>query len=176
MARPYQPSLLRLLHVPTALLVVGLWITGLIVNAVYDGRGLRLPPGFGGVDWIDVHGSLGVALVLLTSLFVPYALTVGRSRLRRASNLLPLLALLLSVGSGLLMAEDEVRGGVTDTLFYGLHLTGWGLMALAVLLHLAGVLRRGGWSLASSMFRADLRAADRPADWAGQLHRHFLRR
>jgi hypothetical protein len=34
--------------------------------------------------------------------------------------MIPLLALLLSVGSGLLMAEDEVRNGATGGLVYGL--------------------------------------------------------
>lgn len=144
MARPYQPALLRLLHLPTALLVAGLWLTGLLILGIHDGRWFQLPADFVVVDWIDVHGSLGVPLVLLVTLFVPYALTVGRARLRKAANLLPLLALLLSVGSGLLMAEDEVRNGATGGLVYGLHLGGWVVMGLAVLLHLGGALRRGG--------------------------------
>lgn len=175
MPRPYQPSLLRLLHIPTALLVVGLWLTGLMVLGVYDGRWFRLPAAFASVDWIDVHGSLGVPLVLLATLFVPYALSVGRARLKQAANLVPLLALLLSVGSGLLMQEDRVRQGATAGLAYGLHLTGWAVMGVAVLLHLVGVLRRGGWPLAASMFRADLRQGDRPVDWPAQLRRHFQR-
>jgi hypothetical protein len=175
MARPYQPALLRLLHLPTALLVAGLWLTGLLILGIHDGRWFRLPADFVVVDWIDVHGSLGVPLVLLVTLFVPYALTVGRARLRKAANLLPLLALLLSVGSGLLMAEDEVRNGATGGLVYGLHLGGWVVMGLAVLLHLGGALRRGGVPLAASMFRADLRPGDRPGDWGAQLRRHFRR-
>ena len=125
MARPYQPSLLRLLHIPTALLVTGLWLTGFVILGVYDGRWFRLPAAFGSVDWIDVHGTLGVPLVLLATLFVPYALSVGRARLKKAANLVPLLALVLSVGSGLLMQENLVRDGVTGGLAYGLHLTGW---------------------------------------------------
>jgi hypothetical protein len=73
------------------------------------------------------------------------------------------------------MAEDEVRNGATGGLVYGLHLSGWVVMGLAVLLHLGGALRRGGWPLAASMFRADLRPGDRPGDWAAQLRRHFRR-
>lgn len=175
MARPYQPSLLRLLHIPTALLVAGLWLSGLLILGVNDGRWFRLPAAFTAVDWIDVHGSLGVPLVLLITLFVPYALSVGRARLAKAANLLPLLALLLSVGTGLLMQEEEVRAGGAGGLVYGLHLSGWGVMALAVLWHLGGVLRRGGWPLAASMFRVDLRVGDRPRDWPAQLRRHFRR-
>ena len=44
MARaPYQPSLLRLLHGVTALLVLGAWLSGLFVYSRYDGRWGRLP-------------------------------------------------------------------------------------------------------------------------------------
>ncbi|MFO0039742.1 MAG: cytochrome b/b6 domain-containing protein [Synechococcaceae cyanobacterium] len=175
MARPYQPSLLRLLHIPTALLVAALWLTGLVILGVYDGRWFRLPADFGSVDWIDVHGSLGVPLVLLVALFVPYALSLGRARLRQAGNLVPLLALLLSVGTGLLMREDEVRGGGVGGPIYSLHVSGWVVMGIAVLLHLGGVMRRGGIPLAASMFRLDLRSGDRPSDWPSQLIRHFRR-
>jgi hypothetical protein len=174
MARsPYQPSLLRLLHVPTALLVGALWFSGLVVHGLHDGRGFRLPAGFGGIDWIDLHGSFGVPLVLLTTVFVPYSLSLGRALLRRPTNLLPLLALLLAVGSGLLMREDEVRVGQTANLVYATHLAGWGLMSLAVLLHLANTLARGGWPLALSMFRIQMRTGDRPSDWPAQLRRHL---
>jgi hypothetical protein len=172
---PYQPSLLRLLHIPTALLVAALWLSGLIVYGLHDGRGFRLPAGFAGIDWIDLHGSVGIPLVLLTSLFAPYCLSLGRPLLRRPGNLLPLLGLLFSVGSGLLMREDEVRVGETANLIYAAHLAGWALMTLAVLLHLVTTLRRGGWPLALSMFRTQLRNGDRPGDWPSQLRRHFRR-
>ena len=43
MPRPYQPSLLRLLHGPTALLVPLAWITGLLAYSAHDGRFGRLP-------------------------------------------------------------------------------------------------------------------------------------
>jgi len=172
---PYQPSLLRLLHAPTALLVVALWLSGLVVYGLHDGRGFQLPAGFGGVDWIDLHGSFGVPLVLLTTVFVPYSLSLGRALLRRPTNLLPLLALLLAVGSGLLMREDEVRAGQTANLIYTAHLAGWVLVTLAVVLHLANTLGRGGWPLALSMFRAQVRNGDRPVDWPSQLRRHFRR-
>ncbi|MEB3256247.1 MAG: cytochrome B [Synechococcaceae cyanobacterium] len=173
--RPYQPSLLRLLHVPTVLLVVALWLSGLVILAIHDSRLALLPRGFAGVDWIDVHGSLGVPLVLLLTLFAPYALSVGRPLLRRPANLLPLLALLLSVGSGLLMRESEVRSGLTGGPVVALHVGGWVVMALAVLLHVGGVLRRGGWPLAASMFQTAVRTGDHPADWPAQLRRHFRR-
>jgi hypothetical protein len=48
-------------------------------------------------------------------------------------------------------------------------------MSLAVLLHLANTLARGGWPLALSMFRIQMRTGDRPSDWPAQLRRHLRR-
>ena len=58
---PYQPSLLRLLHGATALLVPLTWCTGVLVYSAEDGRWGRLPFTLPG-DWIDIHGTVGVAL------------------------------------------------------------------------------------------------------------------
>ncbi|MFN5162964.1 MAG: cytochrome B [Cyanobacteriota bacterium] len=174
MPRPYQPSLLRLLHAPTALVVAGCWLSGLLVYLVYDGRWARLPLA-ASTDWIDVHGSLGVLLVLVFCVFAPYALTVGRVRLLRLANALPLAALTLSIGTGLLMSENSVRAGELDTFVYRLHLAGWLGMGLAVAFHLAAVFARGGWPLARSMFSLPLQRGDRPADWPDQLRRAFRR-
>ncbi len=174
MASPYQPSLLRLLHGLVMLVVGGSWLSGLVVHGVHDGRLLRLPPDFPG-EWVDIHGSLGVVLVLLFTVFAPYALSVGRARLRRPANAVALLALALAIGSGLLMSEEQVRLGQLDTLAYRLHLSAWGLLSLAVLAHLIGVLRRGGPAFALSMLSPALRPGDRPADWPEQLRRHFRR-
>ena len=79
MPRPYQPSLLRLLHGGTAFLTLGSWISGLFVYSLHDGRWGRLPfapPG----EWIDLHGSIGVALLPLAVLFGLYAFSLGRQR------------------------------------------------------------------------------------------------
>ena len=105
MARPYQPSLLRLLHGGTALLVLGCWLSGLFVYSRYDGRWGRLPFTPAG-DWIDLHGLIGVGLLVLALPFVAYAFSLGRARLRRATNSLTLAALALAMGSGKLMEED----------------------------------------------------------------------
>ena len=43
MPRPYQPSLLRLLHGATALLALAAWLSGLVVYSSFDGRWGRLP-------------------------------------------------------------------------------------------------------------------------------------
>jgi uncharacterized membrane protein YhaH (DUF805 family) len=110
MPRPYQPSLLRLLHGATALLVPLAWLTGFVVYSTYDGRFGRLPFTLAG-EWIDIHGTVGVLLWPLALLLALYAITAGRLRLRQPANALALLALILAVGSGKLMQEDWLRDG-----------------------------------------------------------------
>lgn len=145
MAAPYQPSLLRVLHGATALLVATGWITGLLLLGSFDGRCGRLPFTLDG-EWIELHGRVGLVLALVLLLFVPYSLTLGAGRLRRFANSLPLL-----------------------------HLTAWHLLAVSVPLHSIGAGRRGGWPLAASMLNLRLRPHAGPLHWPGQLLRHVRR-
>lgn len=170
MPRPYQPSLLRLLHGATALLVPLAWLTGLVVYSTYDGRFGRLPITLPG-EWIDIHGTVGVLLWPIAFLFALYALTAGRLRLRQPANALALVTLVLAVGSGKLMDEDWLRDGQFHHLVYSVHLFAWLLIALAVTLHVGGVLQRGGWPLASSMASVELRPGDLPGNWWHQIRR-----
>ena len=170
MPRPYQPSLLRLLHGATALVVPLAWITGLLVYSSHDGRFGRLPITLPG-DWIDIHGTAGVILWPIALLFGLYALTAGRARLRQPGNAIALLALVLAVGSGKLMDEDWLRDGRFDHLVYGVHLLAWLLIALAIALHVGSVLQRGGLPLARSMASLQLRPGDRPGHWFDQIRR-----
>jgi hypothetical protein len=172
MARPYQPSLLRLLHGAIALLVPLAWLTGLLVYSAYDGRFGRLPLKLPG-EWIDIHGTVGVLLWPIALPFGLYALTAGRARLRQPANAIALLALVLAVGSGKLMEEDWLRHGQYQHAVYSVHLLAWLLIALAVPLHVAAVLRRGGWPLARSMASVQVRAGDLPGQWFGQIRRSF---
>ncbi|WP_411868095.1 cytochrome b/b6 domain-containing protein [Vulcanococcus limneticus] len=174
MARPYQPSLLRILHGAVAVLVPAAWISGLVVYSLHDGRWGRLPWHPGG-DWIDIHGSFGVLLWPLAIAFGLYALTLGRARLRQPENGAALLGLALAVGSGKLMSEDWLRQGELQEATYGLHLLAWLLIGAAVLWHVSGVLRRGGLPLARSMASLQARANDRPGHWPGQIARFFRR-
>jgi hypothetical protein len=172
MARPYQPSLLRLLHGGTAALALVAWGSGLLVYNRYDGRWGRLPftpPG----EWIDIHGTLGVVLLPVALLFGLYALSLGWRRLRRPANALPLLALSLAVGSGKLMQEDWLRDGELQHAVYGVHLLAWLVLALVVLAHLGSLWRLGGQPLLRSMLSLRTRAGDLPGDWLGQIRRHF---
>jgi hypothetical protein len=174
MAAPYQPSLLRLLHGVTALLVGIAWITGLLLLGCFDGRWGRFPFQLDG-EWIELHGQIGFVLALVLLLFVPYALTLGAGRLRRAANSLPLLALGLAVGSGLQMQTEWLVDHHTTPLPYALHLTAWFLLAVSVPLHVIGAVRRGGWPLATSMLSLQLKPLDAPSDWPGQLLRYIRR-
>ena len=145
---PYQPSLLRLLHGITALLVPLAWLSGLVVLANHDGRWFRLPfvvPG----DWIDIHGTVGALLWPVALLLALYALRAGRARLRQPANAAALLGLVLAVGSGKLMQEDWLRTGQFDHVAYHLHLLAWLLIAAAVIWHVSSVLRRGGLHFAA---------------------------
>ncbi|MEB3271373.1 MAG: cytochrome b/b6 domain-containing protein [Synechococcus sp.] len=170
MPRPYQPSMLRLLHGATALLVPLAWITGLLVYSTHDGRFGRLPFTLAG-EWIDIHGTVGVILWPIALLFGLYALTAGRARLRQPANAIALLALVLAVGSGKLMDENWLRDGQLDHLVYGVHLLAWLLIALAVALHVGSVLRRGGLPLARSMASFQVRSGDLPGNWFDQIRR-----
>ena len=175
MPRPYQPSLLRLLHGVIALLVPLAWITGLLVYSAHDGRFGRLPFTLPG-EWIDIHGTVGVLLWPIALLFGLYALTAGRARLRQPANAIALVALALAVGSGKLMDEDWLRDGQFDHLVYGVHLLAWLLIALAVALHVGTVLQRGGWPLARSMASLQVRSGDLPGNWFDQIRRSFKAR
>ncbi len=171
---PYQPSQLRLLHGAMAALVPLAWLSGLLVYSTRDGRWGQLPWQPGG-DWIDIHGSIGVALWPLALLFALYAITLGRARLNQAPNAVALLALSLAVVSGKLMNEDWLRTGQLHHVVYDLHLLAWLLIAITVVWHLAGVFRRGGVALARSMFRLELRGHDRPRHWPSQWSNWFQR-
>ena len=175
MPRPYQPSLLRLLHGATALLVPLAWLTGLVVYSRYDGRFGRLPFTLAS-EWIDIHGTVGVLLWPLALLFAFYALTAGRLRLRQPANAFVLVALVMAVGSGKLMDEDWLRDGQFHHLVYSVHLFTWLLIALAVTLHLVAVLQRGGLPLARSMASLSLRPGDLPSHWAAQILRSIRSR
>ncbi len=142
------------------LLVPLAWLSGAVVFSNHDGRWLRLPLQVPG-NWIDIHGTIGVLLWPLACLFVIYALSVGRFRLRHGANAVALIALVLAVSSGKLMQEDWLRNGDLDHVIYHLHVLAWLLIAATVPWHISGVFSRGGMALASSMFKLKVRVKDR---------------
>lgn len=170
MPRPYQPSLLRLLHGTMILLVPLAWLSGFLVYSNYDGHWGRLGWSVPG-EWIDIHGTIGVLLWPLALLFGLCALSIGRARLNQAANAAALLGLTLAVGSGKLMKEDWLRNGQLDHIVYSLHLLAWLLIAGAVFWHLAAVMRKGGTALATSVFQLKVRNNDLPQHWPRQVWR-----
>ena len=166
--RPYQPSLLRLLHGTMVVLVPLTWLSGFLVYSNYDGRWGRLGWSVPG-DWIDIHGTIGVLLWPLAVLFGLYALSIGRARLNQAANAAALLGLTLAVGSGKLMEEDWLSNGQLDHIIYSLHLLAWLLIGGAVFWHLAAVMRKGGRALATSVFQLRVRNNDLPQHWPRQV-------
>lgn len=175
MTKPYQPSLLRFLHGATGLLVGAAWFSGLVLLLTLDRRWGTLPFAIPG-EWVDIHGMIGVVLLPIGVIFSAYAITIGRRKLARTTNQIPLLALLLAVISGKLMQEDWLREGQLHQAIYSLHLSAWLLMVIAVFLHLIGLLRRGRWPLLQSMLQVGWRPNDSPNDWWGQLRRISGRR
>jgi hypothetical protein len=165
MGRPYQPSLLRLLHGLTALLVIGCWLSGLLVYSRYDGRWGRLPFTPDG-NWIDLHGQLGWFLL-------PVGLAFSATN---SMALVALVALVLAVATGKLMQENWLRDGELHHLVYALHLVAWLVIGLAVLVHVAGSLQQGGWPLLASMSNTSVREGDLPGDWPGQIRRYMKRK
>ena len=174
MASPYQPSLLRLVHGGTGIGVLGAWVSGVLIYSAYDGRWGKLPFQPAG-DWIEWHGYLGLVLLLPAIGLALYSVSLGRQRLGRASNAMPLIALALTLVSGVFMEGDWLEGGHLQATVYSLHLTGWFLLSLSLLAHLAGLLRRGGWPLAGSILSLAVRRGDGPGAWPSQLG-SYLRR
>ncbi|MDI9407201.1 MAG: hypothetical protein QM522_10900 [Chitinophagaceae bacterium] len=173
---PYQPSLLRLLHGGTALVVIAMWLNGLVIYGHYDGRGFNLPwPN--AIDLFSIHEALATLLLPVASGLILYSFTIGNWRLRHPANAAMLLILALPSLSGLGMHRRWLVEKQLDHWVYHLHLLGWILLALGLGWHLLGALSRGGSGLIGSMLEVRLRANDRPLDWPAQVttwlkHRH----
>jgi hypothetical protein len=184
MATPYQPSLLRVLHGAAAALAAAAWITGFLIYNHFDGRFGRLPL-WGSEQLIELHGDLGGLLPWVLVPFALYALTLGAHRLlrpadlgrlagsppawQRLTNTAALLGLAAGVLSGLPMEGDWLEEGTLTVFLYGVHLSSWLALTLAVAMHLLILGRNGGWPLLSSMLSFNLRRGDRPGQWPRQV-------
>jgi hypothetical protein len=110
MPRPYQPSLLRLLHGFTALLVPLAWLTGLLVYSSHDGRFGSLPFRLPG-EWIDIHGTVGVLLWPIALLFEDW---LREGQFQHVVYSLHLLAwLLIALAVALHVSAVLRRGGLS---------------------------------------------------------------
>ena len=174
MARPYQPSLLRLLHGLTALLVFAAWISGSLILLRFDhAQGEFSLPGL--PELTEHHQVIGLVLVPFALMFGLYALIAGRAALRKAANLLPLLVLVLALASGLLMDDDGRFSADLHHLVKTIHVFAWAALAVSLLVHTLAALRRGGVPLIRSMVSARVQAYDWPTQWPAQLVRSLKR-
>jgi hypothetical protein len=184
---PYQPSLLRLLHGVSALLIFGSAISGYYVYVQFDGRWGRLgllPM----MNVMDEHKAIGEIMFLILLLFGLYSFTLGRSKLaqrahfkqlmqpnrpswwsscQRFSNTFILGAVVLAALSGKRMESRWLANGDLNQLTYLVHLGAWGTIGIGLILHLLLNFKIGGMPLLLSIFSLRLRSNDTPKQWLG---------
>lgn len=182
---PYQPLLLRILHGVSAILVITAIITGFLVYNTFDQRfgGISIPR----IDPIqDIHGTLGLAFLLLLPVFALYSFHAGEKRLlqpdsiqkltqvgkpiwwvslQRIVNTLMLFASILAVISGRMMKEEWLPVGELDHLSYYFHLIAWVIMLCGLAIHLLMSAKVGGAPLLLSMLSWKFRTGDGPRNW-----------
>jgi cytochrome b561 len=188
--QPYQPSLLRVLHGVTAILVLGAIASGFWVYNTFDGRFGSIPlPRINPI--IDIHGTIGLTFFLFVPLFLIYSLWLGRSRLiqadtlpnltknvgkpiwwislQRSTNTAMLVAAFLAVLSGKLMDETWLPQGQLNHVAYSFHLIAWAIIVVCLALHLLMSAKVGGMPLLLSMMDWRIRPGDSPKSWLKQI-------
>ncbi|UFP94966.1 cytochrome b/b6 domain-containing protein [Gloeobacter morelensis] len=187
--QPYQPLLLRILHALTGLFVAGAIITAFWTYDTYDGRWGRVPlPRFEEIE--GIHGTFGLSALLIFPAFALYAFHQGQRRLVQPDtlaklgrvgrpawwyslgqvlNTLALLALTLSLFSGKMMDEKWLPKGELDHAWYYVHLSGWLVLVVCVVLHVLIHAKVGGVPLLLSMVNWGYRAEDSPALWPARV-------
>jgi len=193
---PYQPLILRLVHGVSGFLAIGALITGFWVYNTYDGRfgTLKLPELY---DAQGVHGTFGLFFLISFTGLAIYSLYWGSRRLlfpdfwrrlwhqpgqpvwwvnlQRLVNSLMLLAATLAVISGRMMQESWLPFGETHHLAYQVHLLGWLVLLISLILHLVISLKVGGVPLLASMVQWGYRPEESPALWWQTLRQRFRR-
>ncbi|MEO1403487.1 MAG: cytochrome b/b6 domain-containing protein [Cyanobacteria bacterium J06635_1] len=187
--QPYQPLILRILHGLNGLFLIAAILTAFWTYDTYDGRWGRIPlPAYKEIE--GIHGTFGVLVLLIFPAFVIYAFHRGSQRLvqsdslaklakvgqpiwwytlNRFTNTLTLLALTFALVSGKLMDETWLPKGELNHFWYSAHLISWGVMVVAIALHLLMNTRVGGMSLLLSMLNWRFRAKDSPVLWSTHL-------
>jgi thiosulfate reductase cytochrome b subunit len=176
----YQPVLLRLLHGLNTFLILSSILTGFWVYNTYDGRLGKFPwPKMEGI--IDIHGTFGLFFLFVLPVFALYSFRIGQKRLvqansftqlaqvgrpvwwlslQRITNTGILLAASFSLLTGRMMKEDWLPDGDLMQTWYLLHLTGWALMVVFLVIHLLTHLKVGGIPLLLSMSSLKSRPGD----------------
>jgi hypothetical protein len=194
-SNPYQPSLLRFLHGVNALVAVLAIVTSFWVYNSFDGRWGRLPlPDIN--DMIGIHGTFGLTFLLVMPVLALYSFHVGHKRLVQADsfaklqqlgkpigwyslhrivNTVMLLAATWSLITGRMMKEEWLPAGELNHIWYSLHLLGWVILVVCLVIHLLMSIKVGGLSLLFSMFRIKYHPEDSPTTWVRQIRSIFKR-
>lgn len=193
---PYQPFLLRLLHGLTALFLLLSMVTAIWTYSLYDGRWGQLPlPSYDDIE--GIHGTFGLYTLLIFPAFVVYAFHRGQQRLvqstsfmqltqvgkpiwwytlSRLINTLTLVGLTLALFSGKMMDETWLPQGELTHFWYYAHLISWGVMAMAIAMHVLIHAKVGGLRLLLSMFRWQFHDQDNPKLWGSYLSRWWQKK
>ena len=194
-SKPYQPSLLRFLHGVNALIALLAIITSFWVYNTFDGRLIKLPlPEIN--DIIGIHGTFGLAFLLMMPAFALYSFHVGHKRLvqsdslakltqigkpiwwyslHRIVNTVMLIAATVALITGRMMKEEWLPTRELDQIWYQLHLAGWVILVVCLVMHLLMSIKVGGLPLIVSMFEFKYRPEDSPATWLQQIRSFFSR-
>jgi uncharacterized iron-regulated membrane protein len=192
---PYQPSLLRLLHGVSALLMLVAVTSGYWIYNQFDGRWGRID--LPHIDSImDLHHGMAGKAMLFFVLFGLYSLTLGRRKLiqpsslkhltqvntpiwwqslHRLTNTFMLGGIALAVLSGRQLDGGWLVQGDFAHGTYVVHLAAWGAIGLGFMLHLLMNVKIGGIPLLLSIFSIKLRAHDTPKHWFGQIQKIWKR-
>ncbi len=182
---PYQPVLLRLLHLAIALLAFASLITGFIIYDRYDKR-------FGTLNLsiirhpLDIHSNIASIFVLALSIFVLYCFHIGYRRLvqgqslrhlqeigkpiwwislQHITNTIILLSASFAVATGRMMQSDWLPNNQLDNKWYIGHLLSWLLMIIGIAMHLLMSAKVGGLPLLLSIYNWKVHANDMPNSW-----------
>lgn len=194
-SKPYQPSLLRFLHGVNVLIALLAIITSFWVYNTFDGRLIKLPlPEIN--DIIGIHGTFGLAFLLMMPAFALYSFHVGHKRLvqsdslakltqigkpiwwyslHRIVNTVMLIAATWALITGRMMKEEWLPTRELDQIWYQLHLAGWVILVVCLIMHLLMSIKVGGLPLIVSMFEFKYRPEDSPATWLQQIRSFFSR-
>lgn len=186
---PYQPVLLRLLHIAIAILVFASLITGFMVYDRFDKRfgTLNLPviPNTQGI-----HGTIALTFLIVLPIFAIYCFHVGYRRLvqkdslnqlqsvgkpiwwvslQRLTNTFILVSATFAAITGRMMKEEWLPSGELNRAWYIGHLIAWLVMLISVALHLLMSAKVGGLPLLLSIYNWKVRAEDSPNTWFNSL-------
>ncbi len=183
--QPYQPLLLRLLHGVNGFLILAAIVTGALVYNRFDGRWGKLDLTVSPVI-IDIHGTIGLILLFIFAVFALYSFYFGKQRLiqdnvgdqlrqvnrpqwwnalQRILNTLMLIAVTFSLLTGRFMKEDWLKDRDLNHLAYTLHLSGWVVLVLGIVLHVLLGLKVGGMPLILSMYSPEYRGTREAWPW-----------